>query len=186
MHPLLLIAIILLAITVFGVVASRLTRERPEEPGATIAAPRERVIAELEAVEQIPQWHSNIEDVTPTDQPDMHIQRWRDGTDRDVTVDRSGLPGALVWRYEVEPKMSDHPPAVGSWRFRLSEAGGRTHVEIDVEEEQSSASFELFQMVRGRSSDADLFLRELKDRVEHPEETPHRSEAPNEGRPASG
>lgn len=186
MHPLLLIAIILLAITIFGVVASRLTREKPEEPGVDIAAPRERVIAELEEIERIPQWYSNIEDVTPSERPGVHVQRWRDGTDRDVTVDRSGLPESLVWRYEVEPKMSEQPPAVGTWRFLFQERGGTTHVDIEAREEQSSAGFELFQMVRGRASDADLFLRELKDRLERPEETPHEAEAPDEGRSKGG
>lgn len=180
MHPLLLIAIILLAITIFGVVASRLTREKPEEPGVDISAPRERVVRELEGVERLPQWVSNIEDVEASDQPGVHVQRWRDGTDRKVTVDRSGLPETLVWRYEVEPKMSEQPPAVGEWRFSLQEQGETTHVEIDVEEEEHSAGYELFQMVRGRSSDADLFLRELKERVERPEETPHHAEKPDE------
>jgi uncharacterized protein YndB with AHSA1/START domain len=181
MHPLLLIAIILLAITIFGVVASRLTRETPAEEGVTIAAPRERVIAELEEIDRLPQWYSNIEEVSPGEKPGVHVQRWRDGTDRDVTVDRSGLPETLVWRYKVEPKIGEEPPAVGTWRFSFTPRDGDTHVDIDVKEEQSSPGFELFQFVRGRASDADLFLRELKDRIENPEETPHRAQAPDEG-----
>jgi len=174
MHPLLLAAIILLAIAVFGFVAARLTRTDPRPQTVEIEAPRDRVVETLERVEELPSWSSNIESVEGSDAPGTHVQRWRDGTDRTVRVERSGLPNALVWSYAVELPMGDAAPATGRWTFELADLGSRTRVTIDVREDEHSAGFELFQMVRGRSSDAVLFLEELKDRVEHPGETPAR------------
>lgn len=172
MHPLLLAALILIAIAVFGIVASRLTKTHPTPHTVDIAAPRPRVLTVLERLGELPRWYSNIEEAEPASGPNAYLLRWRDATDRVVRVDDSAAPERIVWSYAVEPKMGEEPSATGRWTFTLEDLGAETRVSIDVHEDEHSAGFQLFQMVRGRSADADLFLEELKERVEHPEETP--------------